>query len=245
MNTTEFQNACAMVMAGDREKSGIGTLSEKTLHAVLKHYFEPDYEKQEVKVGRYVADISGDNGIIEVQTQGYNKLRNKLSAFLEHTPVTVVYPIAETKWLSWIDQETGEHSKRRKSPKTGTVHDAFYELYKIKSHLLHPNLRLCLVLLELEEFRYLNGWSKDRKRGSSRCERLPIALRAEVHIHSPADYAKLVPPTLPQSFTTKDFAKAARLRLPSAQLALNVLYYVNTVTRTGKQGNLIVYERAF
>ena len=40
-----------------REKRGIGTLKEKTLHAVLKEYLEPDKGCQEIRVDRYVADI--------------------------------------------------------------------------------------------------------------------------------------------------------------------------------------------
>ena len=50
--------------------------------------------------------------------------------------------------------ETGETSKRRKSPKTGNEYSAFRELYRIKSQLKHPNLRLKLVLIDVDEFAY-------------------------------------------------------------------------------------------
>ncbi|WMC92706.1 hypothetical protein [Kineothrix sp. MB12-C1] len=43
-----------------------------------------------------------------------NKIRTKLEVFLERHPVTVVYPIPHTKWLIWIDEETGEFSKKEK-----------------------------------------------------------------------------------------------------------------------------------
>ncbi len=223
---------------------GIGTLGEKTLHAVLKQYFEPDTAKHEVKLGGYVADIINETGIIEVQTRQFDKLKGKLEFFLAQQDVTVVYPIAVTKWLIWVDPLTGEVTTRRRSPKRGTPCEVFYELYKIKSLLTHPRLRLCLVLLNLEEYRYLNGWSHNKKRGSSRCDRIPIEPVGEVILNSPADYALLLPEQLPAAFTTKDFAKVARLSPKASQAAVNVLCSVGTIARIGKKGRGYLYERA-
>ena len=244
MNKQRFLEACDEVIGRARTKSGIGTLAEKTLHAVLKSYFEPGQDGREIKVGRYVADIVGENGIIEIQTQGFDKLRKKLEAFLTCARVTVVYPIAQTKRLCWIDRETGEVTKSRKSPKTGSVFDAFPELYKIKPLLKEPNLRLCFVLLELTEYRYLDGWSKDKKKGSSRCERIPEAIVDEIYIDGAGDYIKLVPERLPSPFTATDYAKAAKINLRQAQTALNVLHFSGAVNRTGKRGNAFLYESA-
>ena len=42
--------------------SGIGTLGEKSVHAVLKAAYEPHGENREVAVGGYVADILGSLG---------------------------------------------------------------------------------------------------------------------------------------------------------------------------------------
>ena len=39
---------------------GIGTLSEKTIHAVLKNYYEPNIDYHEVVIGKFVADIYKD-----------------------------------------------------------------------------------------------------------------------------------------------------------------------------------------
>ncbi len=222
---------------------GIGTLGEKTLHAVLKRYFEPDTARHEVKLGSYVADIVNETGIIEVQTRQFDKLRGKLEYFLAQQDVTVVYPIAATKWLLWVDPLTGEVTARRRSPKRGTPCEVFYELYKIKPLLTHPRLRLRLMLLNLEEYRYLNGWSQNKKRGSSRCDRIPIEPVGEVVIHCPADYALLLPEQLPAAFTTKDFAKAARLSPKASQAAVNVLCSVGSIVRVGKQDRSYLYER--
>ncbi|NLZ80724.1 MAG: hypothetical protein GX913_02820, partial [Clostridiales bacterium] len=82
MDHQRFLEAYEKIAFVNRERDGIGTLSEKTLHAVLKHYFEPKIENQEVKIGSYYADIYTEEGIIEIQTKQFNKLRNKLKAFL-------------------------------------------------------------------------------------------------------------------------------------------------------------------
>ena len=238
-----FYNACDNIIGKNREKCGIGTLGEKTLHAVLKQYFEPQTENQEIKIGRYVADIVSENKIIEIQTQGFNNLRKKLESFLNFTEVTVVYPIPKTKWLCWIDEETGEITKKRKSPKVGTIYDAFYELYKVKHLLTNPNLHICLVMLELTEYRCLNGWSIDKKKGSSRYDRIPTDIIDETYIFSLDDYVKFLPESLPLQFTTKDYAKATKLNIRSSQTALNVLNYIGTVKRVGKLGHMHLYEK--
>ena len=52
-----FQKACNEIIHKEREKNGIGTLQEKTVHAVLKRFYEPDTGHQEIRIGNYVADI--------------------------------------------------------------------------------------------------------------------------------------------------------------------------------------------
>ena len=47
----------SVVRPGDRERHGIGMQKEKTLHAVLKAYEDPDEDHHEIPVGNYIADI--------------------------------------------------------------------------------------------------------------------------------------------------------------------------------------------
>lgn len=244
INRDQFLSACALVVGKSHERAGIGTLGEKTLHAVLKHYFEPDKEKHEIKIGSFYADILNENGITEIQTRSFNALRKKLALFLSQETVTVVYPVAKTKRLVWVNGETGETTKVRKSPKTGSRYEVFFELYKIKDLLTHPNFRLCIVLLDLTEYRNLDGWSSDRKKGSSRNERIPEDIAEEIYINSLPDYQKLIPENLPEFFSVKDFKTAAKLSAHSAGLALNVLKYTGAVTASGKKGNAILYKKS-
>ena len=237
-----FEDAKKRIIGVDRQRLGIGTLSEKSVHAILKNYYEPDEDKQEIPIENYVADIYADGEIVEIQTRQLNKLRGKLTAFLPVYPVTVVYPIPREKWLIWIDEESGELSKKRKSPVKGNPYLAFPELYKIKMFLKDPNFRLRLVLLDIEEYRLLNGWSKDKKKGSSRFDRIPVALAEEIEINCLKDYMQFVPYELEGSFTSKEFAKAAQIPVPLAQTVLNILYHVGTVTRVGKEGSQYLYH---
>ena len=238
----EFVNAKDKIIGKAHNNKGIGTLSEKTLHAVLKLYYEPDEDKHEVAMSGYYADVYNDKGIIEIQTRQLNKLRDKLSVFLQDYHVTVVYPLPFNKWLSWVNPDNGEVQGRRKSPRHFTEYDAFYELYKIKSYLKNPNLSINLVLMDMEEYKLLNGWSYDKKRGSTRYDRVPVGIRRIVKFDRIEDYMQLVPADLKEDFTVKDFAMAAGVSVEASRYTLNILNYLEIVKRTGRVKNGYVYN---
>ena len=171
-------------------------------------------------------------------------MRAKLNCFLPNYPVTVVYPIARIKYLSWIDEATGECSKPRKSPVKGSVYRAFVELYKIKSSLSQENLCLCFPLLEVEEYRLLNGWSQDKKKGSCRYDWIPRALLDEIRLEKPEDYLRLIPENLPEPFTALEFGKAVGEKKQIAGIVLHVLNYLNVLERCENRGRFYTYRRA-
>ena len=141
IDTERFERARGRVIGIERQRLGIGTLSEKTVHAVLKNYYAPDEDMHEIPIENFVADIFDGEAVIEIQTRSFQNMRRKLAAFLPLYPVTIVYPIPHVKWLHWMDEETGEISPGRKSPKKGNAYQAFIELYKIRPFLKDPNLR--------------------------------------------------------------------------------------------------------
>lgn len=237
-----FEQAKEQVIGMERQRLGIGTLSEKTVHAILKRYYAPDEDMHEIPIDNYVADIYTGEEIIEIQTGQFNRMRDKLTTFLKEYPVTIVYPIPRQKWLIWIDEESGELSKPHKSPAKGTPYQAFKELYKIKMFLKNPNLRLKFALIDMEEYRLLNGWSMDKKKGSCRYDRIPSRLAEEVSVENVRDYLQFVPYDLQEPFTSEQFAKAAHIRKPLAQTVLNILTYVECVERVGKDGNSYLYS---
>lgn len=222
------------------ESEGIGTLGERTLHAAIKATLEPRPEHCEVPVGRYVADIRNEQGIIEIQTGSFAPLAAKLSYFLSLGQVELVHPLFTSKQVCWVDPQTGEVSPPRKSPRPDRPWDIFCELYHIKSLLPHPQLHVTLLLLHGTDYRLLNGWSRDRKRGSVRYERIPHALEDTVGLSSPSDYLSLLP-ALEEPFSCAQLAGACRMTPRRAQRMLYALQSMDLAARTGKQGNRYLY----
>lgn len=242
INEERFEQAKEKIIGKDRQRLQIGTLSEKTVHAVIKNYYEPDEDKQEIPIEGMYADIFTGTEIIEIQTRSFDRLREKLNRFLPLYPVTVVLPIPDIKWLIWINEETGELSDKRKSPKRGNVYQAFKEFYKIKPYLKNQNLRITLLFMDMEEYRLLNGWSQNKKRGSSRYDRIPKELKEEINLTCPQDYMQLLPMDLPETFTTAEFAGTVKIPTRQAGLVLNILYYLEQIERIGKKGRAFEYK---
>lgn len=237
-----FAAACSKVTA-DRQREGIGTLGEKTLHAVLKHYYEPDPAYHEQKIGRYFADIAHGDRIVEIQTRSFERLKDKLAAFLEEGyEVTVVYPMPCVKWLAWID-ENGMISPLHKSPKKGTPWQAAGEFYNLRTLIDHPKLTLCILLCDMEEYRNLDGWSKNKKRGSSRYERFPVRYVEEICFRDPSDWAIMLPDKLGTSFTRQEFAAATKLGGRALSGAIALLIQMRIIEKCGMDGRKIVYRR--
>jgi len=237
-----FENALEKAKKNQAFNGSIGSLAEKTLHSVLKYYLEPCDDFHEVALGGYVADIMRDGCITEIQTRGFDRLRAKLAFFLKEHPVTVVFPIAKTKYYCTITPETGETSKPRKSPRYGSIYDAFGELYKIKMLLNEDNLYFHFILLDITEYRKTVKKSYRNRKGYELFERIPTAIAEEVYIDGKNDFEKLVPHTLPKKFTSADFAKAIKRQRHVAQTALNILLHVGAVRRVGKDKNSYLYE---
>ena len=238
-----FSQACEKMAGISRGQNGIGTLQEKTIHSVLKYYYAPNPNYHEIKIGSYVADICIDGEIFEVQTRNFNTMRDKLKYFLTDHEVTIIYPVAHHKWLSWLDMETGELSPKRKSPKTGSIYNIIPELYKIKMFLSNPRLHFIIALIDVEEVRYLNGWSKNKKKGSTRMDGFPIGIFDEIRIDTMSDYLKFIPDFLNDNFTSSDISKAAKIPADRASTLLNVLMETGVIERVGKQGHSYLYAK--
>lgn len=219
---------------------GIGTLGEKTLHRMLKYTWEPDDTRHEIPCLGYVADIKRGERIVEIQTRSFEHLVPKLGKFLEEYRVTVVYPLPQEKILHTIDPESGEIGKGRKSPKKCKVYDAFWELYKLKSLLQHPNLTVTLAFFDVEEYR--RPTSRTRRR-TERVERIPTRLAHLVTLTTPATYADaFLPKNLQAPFTVRAYAKAAGIKPRYASLGITLLTTLGVLTRDGKEGRAYLYR---
>lgn len=236
-----FADATAAAEARVRAAGGIGTLGERTLHAALKLYYEPNTDLHEVAVGQFVADIKNADGIIEIQTRGFHALRKKLDAYLPLAHVTVVYPLAARKWISVLDRETGTLTEKRRSPKRETPLDALWELSFILPYIGDGHLTLRLPMLEVLELRRRGG--RRWKNSTTRMERLPLALIDEVVLCTKADFRALLPEDLPETFTAADFAAAVKRNKKFTQKALQTLSALGILSRCGKVRNAYLYKR--
>ncbi len=264
-----FDRICSEEMLECKKaQNSIGTYKEKRLHIALKRFVCDDPLCYEIKVSAeketfnapcdiengekkrrsasYVADVKCDDQIYEIQTGSLYPLKDKLAFYLERTEnnVTVVHPLASIKWVSWIDPESGSISKRHKSPKKEDVRAIARDLYALSDLLGHPRLKIVLPMIEVEEYRNLDGWGRDGKRGSTRYERFPLRLIDCVTLSSKQDYNNFfLPASLPQSFTAAEYAKASGIKGISTYSALAALCALGSLQKSGKLGRSYIYER--
>ena len=76
-----FEAARNKIMGADRVRQGIGTLSEKTIHAVLKNYYAPDADMHEIPLEGFVADIFTGT-VLEISKYGNTYIDVKSADFL-------------------------------------------------------------------------------------------------------------------------------------------------------------------
>lgn len=224
------------------QTNGIGTLREKTVHATLKKLIEQDPMRREVPCGAYIADVLSDGKIYEIQTRGFDRLIPKLNCFLQEYDVTVVYPVEMTKRIVWISPETGECRKPRISNKHGTIWDIFPELYRIRSFIGHPRLSFCAVLMDVTEFRLMDGLGDGKKKHATRVDRIPTEFLQKIVIGTKEDMRRLLPEELPATFTIDIFREITGASERSAGAALRILREYRFIDCVGKSKRKNLYS---
>lgn len=237
-----FLAAREKIVGKRHDDKGIGTLAEKSVHGVLKHFFEPDEDYHEVAMEGYFADIYSPAGIIEIQTRSFGRLRDKLNVFLQYYPVTVVYPLAANTWISRFNGTTGELITRRKSPLHQTVYDAFYELYNIRESIGQDGLTVKLVFIDVEEYRLSTRSRKVGRKRTDKCDKVPLGITEIVTLERREDYVQFVPYDLPEEFTVAEFGNAAHISCDKSSIVVNFLCKIEVVARIGKRGRSYIYK---
>ena len=189
----------------------IGTLNEGSLHARLKQLYAQPGDRFEVPIDGFVADIVRGKQLIEIQTSAFGAMASKLDRLLEEYEILIVHPIAVGTWLERPD------TKRRKSPKRGSIADLFDELVSVPTLLDHPNLTLDVVLVNVTKTQKFDPTAKRRRGGYRTIDRRLDDIVEQVRFATIGDLAALVPDGLPDPFTTKDLAKATGYRIDQAQ----------------------------
>ena len=239
MDKLRFENARKKLLESPQSK-GIGTLAEKTVHAVLKEYYGGGEENKEIPLGGFVADVVSEDGVIEIQTRALYRLERKLEALLPLCRVTVVYPIEDRKYLLDIDPDSGELVSRRLSPKRVKIWHGIAELYGIRKYLGNENLTVRFLVLTVEETRIR---AAGKKRRADKIDKIPLEMTAEVVIRRKEDMAKLLPENLPDGFTAAEFAKLCRVNADTAGKCIRVLSVMGIITECGKQGRCKLWRK--
>ena len=203
----------------------IGELSEKGVHNGIKNYIDANREHQEVKVGRFVADIKYENRIYEIQTKNFKKLRAKLDYYFRNNySVTVVYPLEVTRY---IVRDYG----KRKAVHTGVKQDILYEMYSLLDYLDNDLFTLQIIEVEVNDYR-------DSENNKVKREIENILGLVEYH-NSKEFVEELVPFT--EEFTKQDFMDLGVQRRKLNPLKGLLMHdYIKIV---GKKGNQYLYQR--
>jgi len=241
-----FAKICDDTVHNQKCVTHIGTYNEKIMHLILKKYIDPDESHHEKKCCGFFADILDGSNVTEIQTGSLSPLKKKLLKLSElGYNINVVHPIPAKKWILWLDNDSGEITKKRLSPKKGSKYNFLTELVHALPLLMKDSIKFTVLFLEVEEYRNLNGWDKTKKRGSTKNVSVPLGLIDELCISSPDDYYGLIPSKLPDTFTTAEFAKAAGITRHRAYAAIRVLKEVFAIEPDHTVKREIYYKRTF
>ena len=246
-----FSRLCHEELSRDKERVGIGLLEEKRLHSVFKRWICDDFETHEQKVpGRgeksrkFVADVLTREGeIFEIQTADHYPMRKKIEFYLTETdhPVTVVHPLIGKKQILWLHPEGGEVTPARSTLREGVLHGVA-QLKPFLPYLGNGRFHLIFPVIEAQEYRLLDGWSRDGKRGSHRYELLPRALTAVYRLSTRADFAAHFP-EMPAEFTAKEFGKSTRLRGYDLYDVLAVFEGLGIIEKCGTRARAALWRK--
>lgn len=234
-----------------KSQLGIGELSEKQIHHVLKNLIEPDKTKQEIRlpgnigIADILRDLSDDNKeAIEIQSKGIYRLNQKLDFYLQKGyKTTVVYPVVTKKVLNWVDPVSEQVVESRKFQTGKNVHAIQNELYGIQPYVGKVNFQI--YLLETDEYKYLDGYGQSNKKHATKIDKIPTNVIAVESFDKIEDYLKLVPECYRLdkiSFTSNDYAKTCKTQVDLARTELLVLHRLGLVARVGKVGRKYLYR---
>ena len=234
---------------------GIGTLSEKQMHAAIKQFICPDESKHEVKIQnsplyipsenqknrKFVADILDTSTIYEIQTGSFAPLKDKIKWILENTSynIVLIHPMPECLYVSYIEED-GKITPRRKSNRSRKLKHIVGELYHIKEFIGNPRFTLIALMIEADQYR--RRTTTKRRVKSKKYETIPSSL-IRAHIFSSADdYKVFLPDTLEGEFTVKQFSSKSGILGIDAYSAVKLLCELGHIEECGNIGRAKAYK---
>ncbi len=237
-----FDNLISDYVLHGKPEQGIGTYSEKSLHYILKNFFESNTDCHEVSYKGFVADIKSGTNITEIQTATLRGLNKKLDAFLEDSSVRLVFPVISKRRIVWIDTETGD-VQRSKRAISEDIFCLAPELLYVVEYLRDPLLTITVITLEADEYRNLDGWGRYRKNNATKVDIVPTAIVDMRDLTFPDDLAQFVPDSLGEVFLRQEYEKATRLKGRSLWAVLKMLEEMRFIRRIENDGKRHRYCR--
>jgi hypothetical protein len=215
---------------------------ESSLHRQLKLFYGGHVDDVEVQVDGYRIDAVVRGRLFEIQQASLSALRDKVRDLLERHRVVVVKPLVSRKLLIRRDQPGGEIVSTRFSPIRESVLHLFEDLVHFVNVFPHPRLTLEVVLTEQEEHRITRVRRRRRGPDYRVQDRLLTQIVSTTKLKTAADLRRLLPASLPTSFTTGDLASHAQIPRWLAQKMAYCLRKTGAIELLGKQRNALLYS---
>ena len=150
-------------------------------------------------------------------------------------------PVVARKKLVKLVRQNGRVSSERWSPKRQSILGFFEELIYFTEVFPHPNLKMIVPLITVEEIRFPGrGRKRWRRKGNFVVQdRAIIEVLESYEFSTVGDLQKLIP-KLPKEWDTGELAKALSIPRWDAQKVAYVLRKTGTAKEVGKRGNAIV-----
>jgi len=221
----------------------IGELREGPLHAALKRFYARPGDIVEAPLGGFVVDILRGERVIEIQTGGFHRMKAKLDALLDRHPMTIVHPLAVERRIVRVDRD-GEVLSARRSPLRASALAVCAELVSFPVLLTHPHLTIEVALCREDHVRAPEPVTRRGRRRDPGVRRL-VEVVDRVVVAQPADLGALLPGDLPECFTTRELARAARCGEVLARQVLYCAREMEIVVAAGRRGRAPLYRRAY
>lgn len=239
----------------EKARETFAVLNESSLHKALKKiYTIQNNGKTEVQIDKWICDIvTEDNDIIEIQNKNVSSLKEKAEGLINlGYKLTIVHPIITEKIIITSTKNNTIESKR-KSPKKDSLYSMLKELTGLAPLLKNPSLILEIPEIHTTENRIRTEEPVQSRNNNRRWLKTYLKIGKDlttigkIHIfRSKKDYLKLLPPSLPENFSSKELKEAFSLTDRNAvkyiNLLLWVLYHADFIERTEKKGKLFYYK---
>ncbi len=239
----KFQRALDHFFSNSHKRYNIGTYKESSLHMILKYFVSADGSNHEVDLLGHIADVFINDTVYEIQTGAFNRLKDKLAAFLPEHKVVIIYPICTRKTVCRLDSVSGEIISKRVSPLKKKTCDVFGELVYIKDYLSHKNLSVYLFFYEGEQFKLDEKSIKVGKKKTDKYDTVPNKYIGYETIEGVHDYLGFLPYGLNEEFTLKEFTELSGYRPMTASSILYCMYHSGALVRCGKRGRAYLYKK--